>query len=211
MGLIAWLATAGFALLGIAASIWGLTEFPKAIAIWGCGAPGAALLVIAACLELQGIANRSETTENDQMRLRAYLTVVGEVVQPLTAEKPVVVQVTIKNVGATPAHKVRTLTSVAAASFPLTEPFPGHLQTNVAEFVLAPAQEVYPNVPLKRVLTEHELDLIRAGKAAIYVFGDITYEDEFGKEHKCSYEFYYGGDRPLRADGAMTLRKSDCD
>lgn len=109
MGLIGWLASAGFCAISVAAGLWGLTEVSKTVAIWGVGVPGAFCLVVAAGLEFQrSIPSPSapeKMSESTVQQLRANVLVDSAEVSNEPGKKPTMV-VNIRNAGQTPAKEV---------------------------------------------------------------------------------------------------------
>jgi hypothetical protein len=111
LGIIGWLVALGCCAIGLGAAVWGF-DFPKHVAIWFLGFPGAICLVVAGCLELQSLGSQKPVATNFEIRQSRAYVVLDEIVAnwgkddlsdnaPITAWKFVV---RWKNSGRTPAN-----------------------------------------------------------------------------------------------------------
>jgi hypothetical protein len=204
-----WLPIIGGILLGGFSTVAFFGGY-KITGLW-LGFAGVVCLLLLATLQIQAIfRNSPAASEAEQIRLRAYLSPVLAQAGDFGTERPTVVQITITNTGETPANDVRVRTGVGAGNFPMTEKFPPLITTD-APTTVGQKQSIYSVVKTKRALTHEEIEIIRAGKGAIYAVGDITYVDMFKKRHSCNFKFYYGGDVGLRPDGIMATQEKNCD
>lgn len=138
-----------------------------------------------------------------QRQLRAYVNVEESSLINFEAEVPIV-QVSVRNFGATPARNVRTLL-IVRAQFPADRPLP-ELDPSDEKFrgVLAPRGHFIllwrlddPKIPDARK------ERVTAGEAAIYAFGKITYRDVFGLSHWTTFRVAYGGEHGIHPAGNM--------
>jgi hypothetical protein len=149
------------------------------------------------------IAQMKETTERD---LRAYIG-VSKVFLVLTVPIVPVGSVEIQNFGRTPAYKLRQWIGIAPFPYPPPEPLPQSSHTLASIAVVHPGVKFTSIVPLKKPFPLNTkigtLDL------TIYVYGEVIYEDAFGKERHTSFRFIYGGpegaNKPVPSADGKTL------
>ena len=149
---------------------------------------------------------------NGRRQLRAYVLgesgTIGNVANPIplyagqvitttgaeitnTACGPVV-YIQIKNSGQTPAYKVVHWGSICVREYPLTSnlpPIPLLVLRNAS--VLGPGIISNKYLFLPNPLTAQEISDLRAGTAAIYVYGEIDYEDAFSKKKVTKYRLMH--------------------
>ncbi len=108
--------------------------------------------------------------------------------KPLAAGTSIEAQVTFKNTGRTPAYGLATPTLLTISGtpqmvFPKRPPSP--MPINWAD--LMPESMISTFAQSGRTLSEDEVNLIKAGRAWIYVTGLIEYRDEFGKHQERNF------------------------
>lgn len=150
--------------------------------------------------------------QNGRRQLRAYVIgesgTIGNVANPIplyagqvlpptgaeitnTACGPVA-YIQIKNSGQTPAYKVLHWGNICVREYPLTSnlpPIPILVLRNAS--VLGPGIYSTKYLFLPKPLTAQEISDLRAGIAAIYVYGEIDYEDAFGKKRVTKYRLMH--------------------
>jgi hypothetical protein len=101
-----------------------------------------------------------------------------------------------RNSGQTPAYQV-----VTWAAIDVIEPINQNKLIVPKLLIVGPgylgANGTMPKmVRLPRVLTEEEIDDIRAGRREIYVYGRIEYRDAFKRKRFSNFRLHYGGQYP---------------
>ena len=66
--------------------------------------------------------------------------------------------------------------------------------TTASRRTVGPGAEFTIIISWLEKLTEPLRTMIEAGKAAVYVWGEVTYVDIFGHDRTTSFRSYYGGD-----------------
>jgi hypothetical protein len=150
--------------------------------------------------------------QNGRRQLRAYvvgeLGTIGNVANPIplyagqvitptgaeitnTACGPIT-YIQIKNSGQTPAYKVVHWGNICVREYPLISnlaPTPTLSLKNAS--VLGPGIYSTKYLFLSAPLTAQEVSDLRAGTAAIYVYGEINYRDAFGKKRFTKYRLMH--------------------
>jgi len=153
----------------------------------------ALVLTIGAMIRQTGVLK-----DTGKRQLRAY---VGMTECCLKLDPPDVPegQVTIKNCGQTPAHKVRHWIGIAVLPHPLVSRLPvppGGLQMSVS---ILPANSRHTLVvPVRMPIRAQDLASLYTPEHTIYVYGHVVYEDIFGDEWSTDYRFFCGGPDGLR-------------
>ncbi len=88
----------------------------------------------------------------------------------------------IKNTGQTPAFKVSHWGNICFREYPLRAGLPARIQN--------PQEMTFPG-ELFEPLSAVEISALRNGTGAIYVYGEIFYEDAFEKPQRASYRFMH--------------------
>jgi len=150
--------------------------------------------------------------QNGRRQLRAYVVgelgtvanvanpiplYAGQVITPAGAEITntacgPIVYIQIKNCGQTPAYKVVHWGNICVREFPLTSqlpPTPILALKNAS--VLGPGILSTKYLFLPTPLTAQEISDLRAGTAAIYVYGEVDYQDAFGKKRFTKYRIMH--------------------
>jgi hypothetical protein len=147
---------------------------------------------------------------NAERQLRAYVLAVQGRVRRFAINEPIDIGITTKNTGQTPGYDFHQTISIAMTDYPPNEPHedivwsepiyksiigPGEFSSSFADF---------PNFKL----SEGQFREIKAGKAAIWAYGEIRYRDAFGKRHVTKFKFIYTGDIVTDPPGGMSLEAS---
>ena len=141
--------------------------------------------------------------ETAERELRAYVNYgVGNVIN-FDGPHPLV-QVVFKNFGQTPAYKLRRRVNFLVTAVPRSAPFPEIDADTQFGGALGPGSHTV----LGRALDDLQLpqtvkDEIKTGKRGLYVFGDVTYEDAFGKERLTTFRLLYGGGEMIHPAGNL--------
>ena len=103
-----------------------------------------------------------------------------------------VAQMKIINAGKTPAYYVRHWGDMGFREYPLTGPLAEVGRTGMPmPIVLGPqisSTKLYRNIP---PLTQAQIAQLRNGTGAIYVHGEITYKDAYGKSRYTRYRLIH--------------------
>jgi hypothetical protein len=138
----------------------------------------------------------------------------GQVFKPTGAEitNPACgpgVRIQIKNAGQTPAYDVAHWGNICFREFPLKS----HLPARDPNFM--PVKSVLgPGIPstkllfMPQALTAKEVADLRAGNAAVYVYGEISYRDTFGKDWYTKYRVMH---HPLGGAIGVSTDLTFCD
>ena len=148
--------------------------------------------------------------EGQQRQLRAYVHVSGAQVRNLHQRTGRSVVVEIKNYGSTPALKTRFRMGEHVREWPLQSilPLPSFVPTGSSP--LPPGRHSIMPSPVGD-LSEFEEGELRADRAAIYVWGEITYEDIFGENHVTTFRLVCRGDGLLKGYMHATEEGNDAD
>ena len=123
---------------------------------------------------------------NDQRAWVGAMRPHGEIVP----DSPLKVTIILKNLGRTPALNVRPKGRLHWQ--PFTEPFKPHdLSTDTSSGcgVLQPSEEVTLPFVEANPLTKEEVGSIISGQFTLYVYGEVTYADVFGKHHRLKFAY----------------------
>jgi hypothetical protein len=142
---------------------------------------------------------------NGRRQLRAYVNVVKITGRNLGDKHTFTID--IKNFGQTPAYREITRSTAVFADFPLVQELivSDDLPGKTGPGVLAPGAEHHVVMELKPPLSNDELDQVRRGSKAIYVFGKIQYVDAFRGRRQTLFRFMIGGDAVISASGNCAL------
>jgi hypothetical protein len=99
----------------------------------------------------------------------------------------------IKNTGETPAFKVMRWGYICFREFPLIAALPTRLPivASPPTTILGPGQSVTKLLELNPPLTAAQINDLRNGTGAVYVYGEITYVDAFGENRFTHYRTMY--------------------
>lgn len=146
-----------------------------------------------------------ETMTVSRRELRAYLFVDGVAIGDGTHHpdrNPDLMGIVgsalgVKNSGGTPAHQVVHWSGVDIAYFDKEGEMraPSKLDTNFTSNV-PPNGTITADRVMSRKPTQKMVAAIKAGKAAVFVFGAIEYKDVFDTSHRTDYRLYFCGAWP---------------
>jgi hypothetical protein len=117
-------------------------------------------------------------------QLRAYVSGQPNFIFSFDKINPIRVSFNLLNVGATPAHKVRHRGNVTIAPNPIVAGFALPELTNSFSppLVLFPNLQFNGTIGAENVFSVAQIAQIIDGRAVIYAYGEILYEDIFGTE-----------------------------
>jgi hypothetical protein len=136
-----------------------------------------------------------ESTERD---LRAYVAGVPTFIFSFDAEHLTKIKFAIINSGKTPAYEETHQAEIIICPNPLP---PGYVFPPIGGSS-SPPIALFPNVPFygtkisDKCFTADEIDGVRKGSMAIYVFGEIHYRDAFQKERWTKFSSIVLADKP---------------
>jgi hypothetical protein len=136
----------------------------------------------------------SYLSDTADRQLRAYVHVKGATVQKIDKPSERVIKVRIENFGQTPAKDVVFRSGEHVREWPLTTEFggfPADLSTSPSP--LAPRNYTEMMVPVSPLSAWEEQEL-QAGRAGIYVWGEITYIDCFDQPRRTWFCFVCEGE-----------------
>jgi hypothetical protein len=129
---------------------------------------------------------------NGERQLRAYVSVSEAHITTATGTTPPIISLELRNFGQTPAYDLIWLAGCTVSP-----------ASDAAAFVLdrtavPPKSTLFPAATASKATIPPGWkpeygEMIRAGKAAIYAFGEISYTDAFGKKRLVTYRFKRGG------------------
>jgi hypothetical protein len=148
-----------------------------------------------------GQAHSRPDERDSRAELRAYVNHGEGNVINFDGPHPLV-QVVFKNFGQTPAYKLRRRVNFLVTAVPRSAPFPeidadtqfgGALVPEATPFWGALTICSFPNRQRRN----------QDGQRGLYVFGDVTYEDAFGKERLTTFRLLYGGGEMIHPAGNL--------
>jgi hypothetical protein len=149
----------------------------------------------------------AETTSRAQ--LRAYVMVDSARVDDFGVGKTPVAHLVFKNSGQTPAYNLTHWCRMGVRPFPLVEGIParGDTSEELPPRPLAPGASMHTSATIKGyILGDQTIQAMARGTGAIYVVGEIRYEDAFGEKRETDFLIFSGG--PIGMDGAMASYNS---
>lgn len=100
----------------------------------------------------------------------------------------------IKNSGKTTAYNVRHGADIVVRGYPLHSILKIFTKGGIKSVSpLSPEGNAFKKIAMKKTLTPKQITSLIKGTKAIYVYGIITYEDIFGKQHITKYRFMQNG------------------
>jgi hypothetical protein len=149
----------------------------------------------------------ADAKHNAERQLQAYIFPHELVVSNVELGKRPIANMLVKNTGLTPATDVIAWAGVWVGNFPLVAELvratPEFMKTASRRSV-GPGASFTINHAWNETLTEQHMQMLGSGTAAVFVWGEMTYVDMFGKKRTTSFRSYYGGDTGLRPGGATT-------
>jgi hypothetical protein len=143
--------------------------------------------------------------ESAQRQLRAYMSVRRATLMDAAGTQEG--RVILENNGETPARYVRGWISVGPQNYPTAESvFARRQHPIVSQATVGKGRRAILQAKLANPLTDFEKSAIAHGHAAIYMFGEVTYEDVFGEEWVTPFRFAAGGHYgPIPKDGRLAV------
>lgn len=152
------------------------------------------------------ISSRTAKTQ-----VRAYVNIAGiQILDPLERRNARVI-VEYKNSGQTPAYNVRAWAGVHVREFPLKSIFvdaPSDLP--IGQEVLASGRDARFEVPFSTLNGFEDMELTE-GRAAFWVWGEITYRDVFKKAHFTKFRYFCHGDGLPRGSMSPDISGNEAD
>jgi len=162
-----------------------------------------------------GFYQAAVTRAATRKQLRAYvfvetmdvLNVTGNAPPPIPGQPPPqvgpwiyrpdigpAVMMIIKNTGQTPAYDVVHYGNLCVAEYRPSPNLPPQIHIPTATKVAIPPDgKTSKFVNLPQPLTDDEINQLRTGTHAIYLFGRITYKDIFNKKRFTNFRFFHNG------------------
>ncbi|WP_154070897.1 hypothetical protein [Bradyrhizobium lablabi] len=187
---VIWLLVIGPMLIGLGAAIW-WGSGSKVIGLWTGFVPGAFVLIIAAALQAQILLSKPDAAEAPKENpMRAY--VFPEAAQVAhAAGNPISVSVQAKNSGQTPAYDLTWRCQFVIAMIEIEDNIPLD-DVPMSKQTLPVGQVLSYGFTFPDTTPEVEA-LLSAGKAAIYLKGEIRYKDVAGIDRYTDFLFKSGG------------------
>jgi hypothetical protein len=159
-------------------------------------------------LYLAGKGQLRHLEDTAERQLRAYIA------GPIRAEisnfntRSPTYRFAFKNSGQTPAHDVRFWTTSAVAIYPLderpTEPPPEYTRGEGASVgVVGPGGEFFTDGGAQVAIAAEERDAVVIGRAAFYVYGEMTYRDAFNQMRHTTFGHLFHGVVAMQPNGMM--------
>lgn len=123
---------------------------------------------------------------------RAWVGVTHIESPRVTAGRDAVFEVTVRNVGKTPARVIKNsiVARIQLATAPLQTMYsPPTDRRTGSTVVLEPGMRVIVATPPIRRIPVPVVGALKSGKATLYVYGQFRYEDVFGSMHYTDYCF----------------------
>lgn len=158
--------------------------------------------IVGICVAIGTLKHMQESSER---QLRAYVVMeVGSIVniadpinpppglEPTPARRIFqngpVAHAQIKNTGQTPAFNVEHWGNMCFREFPLQSELPGRDEgLRMSRSILGPGIMNTKTFGIGPILTDAQVAELRASTAALYVYGEILYEDAFKRKHFTRY------------------------
>jgi len=140
------------------------------------------------------VAYRQFTTTRAQLRAYVYVSAVQGFITRHGDKTNIVVHLTIKNFGSTPAYKLESWMGIWAANFPTVE-FPAPPPDFQTVSATLPPGGTYDLVQGGDITAN--LNAITQSKKAIYAYGGMRYRDAFNIERNTRFRLRCAGERGL--------------
>jgi hypothetical protein len=153
-------------------------------------------------LTTQRALEHSELTAERQ--LRAYVHVCTVNASPVGSLINYYLEV--RNFGQTPAYEVKLSFVIKLADLPekAGELVPPETP-NISQAVLPPQVSIHDNFTPAQQLSPNQVLKIQSDKAAIFVAGQITYRDIFGKDRLTEFRYYLSKMTGEQTSGALAI------
>jgi hypothetical protein len=170
---------------------------------WGLSDKIAAIAIVVGFLQFVVLVATVLVMRNTAKRqLRAYVFVTGkqESLPEIGAERGIGVWLAAKNSGQTPAYKVRQWLTVDFLADPRKGPYrrPGQ-HVEFTEAALGPNSELPLRANYPGPLTNEQISGVRDKSLTLCIWGEVTYEDAFGRPHYSRFRFLM----PVERDGRI--------
>lgn len=148
----------------------------------------------------------SHMKDTAKRELRAYLSYEEGSIINFTGDQPRV-QIRIANSGQTPAYKIAARVVIAFLKWPLENPAPAFPLSDEIEQRSGPCGP-RSHFILSRVLTDpplpaNRMSLLARKDAALFVYGEVRYEDVFGDPHSVKFRLAHGGQTEVHPLGNL--------
>ena len=138
---------------------------------------------------------------HSERQLRAYVMIDAVNVENLTIGGCPEARLTIKNSGQTPAFNLTHWARMGFYTFPLTSPVPPRTTELLPPRPLAPGATVHVYTGISKELNSATLAALESRSHALYVAGEIRYDDAFGVPRETDFCLFCTG--PQVAKGSM--------
>jgi hypothetical protein len=138
---------------------------------------------------------------HSERQLRAYLMIDAVELSNIAIGGQPEARLTIKNYGRTPALNVTQWAVMGFQAFPLINEIPARGERKLPPRPLGPGAVVHLKTGINRALDPTTLMAIQTESHAIYVRGEIRYDDVFGKSRETDFLLFSHGNRA--AQGTM--------
>jgi hypothetical protein len=141
--------------------------------------------------------------ETSERQLRAYVFAVAGRVRRFAVNEPVEIEVRFENTGQTPAYGVHHTMNIAMCDPPL--PLHELDFTNPRKDAMGPrkSSSSFASFGPDYKLSQGHFAAVQSEEAAVWVYGEIRYEDAFGKPRWTKFRFIYVGDFVTDPPGGM--------
>jgi hypothetical protein len=154
-----------------------------------------------AALHSAAIAEASE-----RRQLRAYVFIEDSELRKFGSTEAPEGDVIIKNYGRTPASAMTVWVAVKGADDFTKVSFPrAPADLPITRMAFGPGGEMHWPAPFSRALNQAEIDSIKQGKGALFIYGEIRYRDAFDCSHFTKFRLIYGGNAGARPEGDMAI------
>jgi cbb3-type cytochrome oxidase subunit 3 len=161
---------------------------------------------------LYQVAGQTDLTARNAER--AYIVATEIRMTSFADNQPLGARVLIANVGHTPAYHMKVLGMMRTGDYPPPDtielPYPLEHEPQ-KESTLTPGSIPYSMEPKTDTPVEASMiEAVKEGKRKrIYVWGTITYQDVFGKDHFTNYCYMFGGELWKRNDFEICPHQND--
>ena len=137
--------------------------------------------------------------ENTAKRqLRAYMSLLQPKIGGVFDESPLRVELFARNTGQTPAYNFGWVSGITMKDMPFDEELRVSMDNpQINDITVGPSTDIGHTAPSPgniRILTPEERRDIRAGKKAIFIYGEMKYTDTFQQPHTTRYQMIVGKD-----------------
>jgi hypothetical protein len=158
---------------------------------------------VALWVSTRNLVRGAEKTAERQ--LRAYVFATAARVRHFAINEPVEIEVLIRNTGQTPAYGVYHCMSIAMSNPPLRLDELDFSDAPKGAMGPAEVSSSFAHFGPDYKLPEGSFRAVRSEKAALWVYGEIRYEDAFGKPRWTKFRFIYTGNTVTDPPGGMAL------